>query len=91
MSNHIIKKRVKTVWQGKVGVREKYINQAKAEKKDLLIAHDGKEMMITFDEIDDRIIAKSDEKFQDYFSRRPAEYLYYFQWKPDPPLQPSLL
>lgn len=80
--------RVKTIWQGKVGIHEKYIQQAYGngpDKKfdDILIKHGEEVMTIPCLEIKKKIVGKSDIPFQDRYSME-SYWLYYFEWKPDP-------
>ena len=72
---------VKTVWQGQVGIRDKYVDEARQLKESLLIGVGNERMLIRFDELEDKIASVSDFPFIDKFSNK-KHYLYYFEWKP---------
>lgn len=80
----MIKVRVKTLWQGQVGVRDKYLKEADQKKEDLVIVVDEETMTISSAELRSRIKAKSDRPFKDRFSNQ-SHWLYYYDWKPDNP------
>ena len=77
----MIKLKVKSIWQGKVGVRDKYIQQAFDEKKGLEITCQYEIMIIPADEVQKKIVAKSDRPFKNRFGKG-YHYLFYFLWKP---------
>ena len=79
---------IKTVWQGKVGIRDKYVDKAQNQKKDLYIFKGNDAMIIPWAEINRLIVGKSDFPVPDRYSNE-SHYLVYFDWKPTT-LQPSL-
>lgn len=85
----MIKVKVKTIWQGKVAVRDKYIDEAKATGQGLIIAHKGASMVIPNDEIGNLITGYSERFFADRFSDKKHQ-LVYFNWKPTE-VQPALM
>ncbi|MBA7699875.1 hypothetical protein ES703_108579 [subsurface metagenome] len=74
--------KVKTIWQGWVGVRDRYIAEAKEAGEGLVILHNRESMTIPHDEIDKRVVAQSEKPFTDRFGRDP-HFLIYFNWKPE--------
>jgi len=77
----MIKLKVKSTWQGKVGIRDKYVQQALDEKKGLEITCQAEIMIIPAEEVQKRIVAKSDRPFRNKFGKG-YHYLIYFDWKP---------
>ena len=77
----MIEVKVKTVWQGKVALREKYVHQALETGKGIRISVGDAYMHIPGDEVKKRIVAKSEESFYDKFSKE-RHFLIYFDWKP---------
>ena len=73
--------KVKTIYQGQVGVRDKYITEAIKKKESLEITHQSGVMEIPPDQIKSKIVGKSDRPFQDRYSNS-FHYLYYFLWRP---------
>lgn len=73
---------VETLWQEKVAVRDRYIDEAIEKQKALVLIHSGEKMRIPFDQIRKRILFKSKKPFKDRFSRA-EHYLYYFPWRPN--------
>jgi len=73
--------RINTIWQGKVGIREKQVLKALENKQDLLFVRRGEKMLIPYQFITNRIVGKSKESFLDRFSNE-RHYLMYFDWKP---------
>ena len=73
--------KVNTLWHGWVGIRDRYITEAREAREGLVIVHNQEQMTIPYYEIDKFIIAKSDRPFTDRFGRDP-HYLFYFDWKP---------
>lgn len=73
---------VDSLWNGQVGVRDKYINACRVLKEDLFIRHKGDCMLIKFADLETKIRGKSDRPFKDRFSRA-MHYLYYFNWRAD--------
>lgn len=78
----MINLRVKTIWQGKVGVNEKYIKRALDNKEGLCIKNKDEYMEIQANEVKEKIVGKSENRFEDRFGNGPDYYLYYFSWKP---------
>lgn len=73
---------VNTVWQGLVGVRDKYIKEAQNTGEALTILHNREAMTIPSRDILSRIYATSDKPFTDRYGQDP-HYLIYFRWVPD--------
>ena len=84
-----IKISVATIWAGKVGVRDRYVEQARNEKKGLEITHKQQTMIIKPEFVDKLIVMKSKTAFTDKFSNR-KHYLYYYNWNPKDERQLSL-
>jgi len=78
----MIKITVQTIYNGMVGVRDKYIRQVRDEQKGLLIKHKGQTMTMPYGTVKDRIVYRSQKQFKDKFSK-DTHHLYYFRWKPD--------
>lgn len=78
----MIKIHVDTIWLGKVGIRDKYIDEANFKNEGLIIVHKGKEMTIPFENLKSRILFKSNSPFKDKFSSK-SHYLYYINWRED--------
>ena len=76
----MINLKVKTQWEGKVAIRDKFIQQAKEKNEDILIEHAGNIMLIPVDKIDE-VALPYREKVRDKFSLEYHE-LVYFYWKP---------
>lgn len=81
--------KVKTLWNGMVGVNGKYLRASVDKDQPLVIEHQELKMTIKPGDIKERIKARSDRQFRDRFGG-VAYWLYYFDWKPDPEEQPSL-
>lgn len=77
----MIKVKVKTIWEGKVAVRDKYIDEARATGQGLIITHKQGFMVIPNEEINSRIDSYSEQFFADHFSDKKHQ-LVYFLWKP---------
>lgn len=75
----MIKITVETLWQGKVGIRDKYIDQARKNNEGMEITHKNKQMTILFENLERKILFKSKIKFKDRFSNS-SHYLYYMNW-----------
>lgn len=75
--------KVKTIFQGQVGIRDKYIDEAISKRESLEITHQGGIMEIPYDRIKDKIVGKSDRPFQDRYSNK-FHFLIYFLWNPSP-------
>ena len=77
----MIKLKVKTLFQGKCSIRDKYIQQACNEKNGLEITCQSEIMVILAEEVQKKIVAKSDQPFKDKFGKG-WHYLFYFNWEP---------
>lgn len=77
----MIEVKVKTIWQGKVALREKYVHQALDTGQGLRIKQGDAFMDIQNDKIKESIAARSEESFYDKFSKE-RHFLVYFNWKP---------
>ena len=77
----MIQLKVKSIWQGQCGIRDKYIQQAFDEKRGLEITCQHEIMIIPADEVQKKIVAKSASPFKDRFGKG-YHYLFYFNWKP---------
>jgi len=78
----MIKLKIKSVWQGKVGIHERYITQARERREGLTFIKGIDVMEIPYGSIKEKIIGKTDRPFKDRYSRN-FYHLYYFQWTPD--------
>lgn len=86
----MVTKRVKSLWQGKVSIHEKYIKKAIDERSDLEIVYNDEVMTIKNEDLQNKIIARSETPFVDKYSNE-SYWLYYYTWKPDLAIQNSLL
>ena len=77
---NMIKKKIKTIFVGKVGVHEKYIKRALEKKEDLFLEHGEETMTIPYAEIK-KLGKVGKETFLDKFNREFYK-LWYFEWKP---------
>ena len=77
----MIKVKVRTIWQGKVAVRDKYVDMAKALGQGMSITCRGGTMTIPSEELEARITGYSEKAFVDRFSDEKHR-LAYFLWKP---------
>jgi len=73
--------KIKSVWHGKVAIRDKYVVQAQKNKEDIFLVKGNDRMIIPLDKIDEAIVGKSEFPFQDKYSKE-SHYLIYFNWKP---------
>ena len=73
---------VKTLWQGKVGIREQFVKEALRLKQGLLVRHGKDFMAIPAVRVKEMIDSKSETRFTDYFGIRKPEYLVYYVWRP---------
>lgn len=75
--------KVETGFVGRtIAVRDKFVNDALANKQSLQITHNGNTMTIPYNEIKERITGKSKKSVPDYYGDKP-NYLIYFRWKPN--------
>ena len=77
----MIKIKIKSIWMGQVGIRDKYIAQAREGKEDICITKGNDFMVIPFFNLDEAIIGKSEFPFKDKYSKE-SHYLIYFNWRP---------
>ncbi len=73
--------KIKTIFQGKVAVRDRYINEAIKKKESLEITHRSGVMVIPCEDLQKKIVGKSDKPFQDRYSRE-LHFLIYYLWRP---------
>ena len=78
----MIEVQVKTLWQGKVGIRDRYVKEAIERKEGILIRHGQESMAIPFNKLKELIAGKSDRRFKDYFGQTKPQYLIYFVFRP---------
>lgn len=78
----MIKIKIKSIWQGKIGIRDKYLTLAHEKKQGFMIFHENEVMKIDYDKIKEKIIARSEKPFYDKFKGQ-YHWLYYFNWKPE--------
>lgn len=76
----MIEVKVKTIWQGQVGVAEKYLDEAKKTNQSLVISHGDSLMEIPHQDLAGRVAGYS-EWFSDRWGRGKYR-LVYFDWKP---------
>lgn len=77
----MIKVECKTIWMGKVAVRDKYIDEALDTGEGIVITHGEDVMEIPFNEIKQRIVGRSALPVKDRFSPN-RHFLFYLNWKP---------
>lgn len=86
-----MKKKIKTIWQGKVAMPDRLVEHCINQHEDLVfIRSSTEEMTIPNKEIRRKVTGISKEVFKDKFGKKPDYRLYYFQWKMDEPKQDSL-
>ena len=73
---------VDTIWQGKVAIRQQYIEEARLYSEDIMVCHKRDKMRIKFSDLDGDIVGLSPHKMIDKFRKNPPGYLYYFKWEP---------
>jgi len=73
--------KARSLFKNRVGIRDKYVNEAMNSNDDLRIVYLNEEMIIPHDDIAFEIVARSKEAFPDQFSNE-FHYLVYFRWKP---------
>ena len=71
----------KTIWQGKVGIPEKYYRDALKKREDFKIFFRNGIMKIPYPELMERKCGRSEDPLRDKFGRGKY-YLVYFMWKP---------
>jgi len=75
--------KVDTIWQGKVAIRNKYVNECQEKGEMLRIVHDKGQMTIEPRLIHRRIIGYSEGLYDDKFGSGERHRLVYFRWTPD--------
>jgi hypothetical protein len=85
----MIKVKVKSLWQNKVAIRDKYLMRALKYKDGLEIHFDTEVMYIPFNEIKNKIAGWSKETVKDLYGKA-KHHLVYFLWRPTD-VQQSLL
>lgn len=75
----MIKKKIKSIWHGKVAIHEKYFNEAKATKQGLELWYQGELMEVPFEKLSTGKVSK--EVYRDRHSGTFYK-LIYFPWKP---------
>jgi len=81
--NLMIEVCVDTIWQGKVAIRQQYVEEARLLSQDILVCHKRDKMRIKFTELAADIVGLSPHKVIDKFRKKPPGYLYYFKWEPN--------
>jgi len=75
--------KIKSIWQGKVGIRDKYIVDAFTNKKGLYLTYKDDFMIIPYEEIDRKLITpRIPVMVKDNYSG-DVHQLFYFKWKPN--------
>jgi hypothetical protein len=77
----MIQVKIKSIWQGTIGVNEKYIVEAKSKFEDLYFWKGDDGMIVEWETIDNLICGRTERPFIDRFGGEPY-HLVYFQWKP---------
>jgi len=78
----MIEVKVKSTWQGKVGIRDKYALSALRKGEGLRVTYRDEVMEIPANEIERAIVGRSEKPFTDRFGK-DSHYLFYFKWMPD--------
>jgi|TARA_Y100000034_G_scaffold47492_1_gene58475 hypothetical protein len=81
--------RIKSLYMGRVAIRDKYLAEFNENGKDLVFEYKGldknllgEKMTIRNSDIAQRVVAKSEEQFLDRYSNS-VHHLLYFDWKND--------
>ncbi len=77
----MIKLKVKSLWQGKVGIREKYVEEAHRTFQPLLLTYQDQVMLIPREKVQEAIVARSEKPVFDKY-KGEEHYLIYYDWKP---------
>lgn len=72
--------KVRSVWQGKIGVHSKYYEEAVKKKVGLTIQCDNEYMFLTPEQVE-KPVAQSKELFRDSYNKTFYRLVYY-RWKP---------
>ena len=73
--------KIKTLFQGKVAINEKYFLEADKNEDSLIFEHNGSIMEISYEDIAMDIVGVSKDRFKDNFGKGSYRLLYY-KWKP---------
>lgn len=73
--------KVKTLFQGQIAIRDKYIKKAERTGEDILIFHDNQVMEIQNKDIRPKALARSRFQVRDKYSKE-SHYLFYYKWLP---------
>ena len=84
----MIEVKVKTLWENKAGINQKYADEAVAKTESLVIIYRGDTMEIPADEVISKIISRSGP-YPNRFGPG-TYYLVYYLWKPTA-VQPKML
>lgn len=76
----MIKKKIKTIFNGQAGIHEKYITQALESGDDILLIHKGEYMEIKNNQIG-KLGVWGKHTFLDRF-KKEFYHLVYFDWNP---------
>jgi len=82
MQNKPIVIKIRSIWNGQVGIRDKYVKDAVEYNYDLYIVYGDRRMTLENNKIAKSIKGRSNNKFKDKFSNE-WHYLIYFDWKPN--------
>lgn len=75
-----VKVKVRSLWQGKVGVNSKHYERALAGNSPIEIVHANEYMLLSPEQVA-KPESRSKETFTDRFSKE-TYYLVYYLWKP---------
>jgi hypothetical protein len=67
---------IKTLWNGKAWVHQKYLRRAKLLKEGLVLEYKGKIMTVEPERIDPLFWTKGDREFRDQFNGGEPYYLW---------------
>jgi len=81
MESGMIRVTIKSLWDGLVGVRDKYIQEAQGKKDDLVLIYGLEQMLIKWQDLHRLMVSKSEHPFKDKFSE-DWHYLCYYKWIP---------
>jgi len=78
----MVKIQVKSIWQGKIALRDKYFKEAEANGEGITIEYNGERMTLSTKEIRTRMTGVSERPVFDKFSNS-KHYLCYYDWRPN--------
>lgn len=84
----MLKLTVKSIWKGRVAIRDKYLSQA--FKEGLQVKYEGSVMTLATKEVEGKIKGRSEKPVFDKFNNE-YHHLIYFAWHPDDVNQEKLL